>query len=139
MEYFDSELLAKLDKIVKEFGDLIIDKKIEKAKRLDGETIVQCRLFFKDGSKLAVYERCMALSTKYGYQWMRSDNSLIICWDNADHHPEIETHPHHKHIETRQNVQPSEEMNTKKVLAFIAKIIGIFVLIGFAALVAFAQ
>ncbi len=129
----------ELDVLLQEFGEIIADTIIEKNKQEKGIQFFKARIVLKDSSCLALYEAIKAGSRKYGYQWMRSDNSLIICWDNADHHPEIETHPHHKHIETRQNVQPSEEMNTQKVLAFIAKIIGIFLLIGFTALVAFAQ
>jgi len=35
---------------------------------------------------------------KYRYHFMNSDDQLIFRYDNAPHHPEIATFPHHKHV-----------------------------------------
>ncbi|MCF6297942.1 MAG: DUF6516 family protein [Flavobacteriaceae bacterium] len=53
----------------------------------------------------------------YSYYWLRLDNSLIIGWDNAPHHPEIKTSPHHKHIGGK--VESSIQTNLEQVLNFI--------------------
>lgn len=53
----------------------------------------------------------------YSYYWLRSDNSIIIGWDNAPHHQEIETFPHHKHI--GKNVESSQETSLDQVLTYI--------------------
>lgn len=63
--------------------------------------------------------------------------SIVIGWDNVDHHPEIETHPDHKHIGDQKNVQPSEKMDLRKVLEYIAKVLGGLLLIGFLSLLIF--
>jgi Family of unknown function (DUF6516) len=131
MEEFDKQLLENLDQILEEFGDLIEDKKVEKAKQVDGESILKVRIFLKDQSQLAVYERIENMASKYGYQWMKEDNSLLISWGNDSHHPEISTQPHHKHVGNRQNVQPSEEMNLRKVLLFLGKTIVFFLVLGY--------
>ena len=34
---------------------------------------------------------------KYRYQLLDRANQLLTRWDNAPHHPQIETHPFHKH------------------------------------------
>ena len=37
---------------------------------------------------------------KYRYHFMNSDDQLFFRYDNAPHHPEIATFPHHKHLPT---------------------------------------
>jgi Family of unknown function (DUF6516) len=56
---------------------------------------------------------------KYSFQWMNSDNSLRIRWDNAYHHRYISTYPHHKHVDTETNVQESPEMTLEDVFLII--------------------
>jgi hypothetical protein len=34
---------------------------------------------------------------KYAYYWLTLTGEVIQGWDNAPHHPEISTHPHHLH------------------------------------------
>ena len=55
----------------------------------------------------------------YSYYWLRSDNTIIIGWDNAPHHQEIETFPHHKHV--GKNIEPSKETSLDHVLTYISK------------------
>ena len=45
--------------------------------------------------------------------------TLIAGWDNATHHPEIKTHPHHVH--TPEDVNESSIRNLDDVLALLAK------------------
>lgn len=54
---------------------------------------------------------------------MNADNTLIIRWDNAPNHKEVETFPHHKHVEKEENVKSSEEMSLNMVLSYIESII----------------
>lgn len=58
---------------------------------------------------------------KYSFQWQNPDNSLIVRWDNAEHsvHKHISTYPHHKHIQSDENVHPSEETTLVEVLTYI--------------------
>jgi len=120
----------EFEALLKEFNAIIIDQKVEMDKQKKGIGYFKARIVLKDKSCLALYEALNEGSKKYGYQWMREDNSLIICWDNAEHHPEISTHPDHKHEGTRQNVQASQPMSLEKVLDYISKIIGIILFFG---------
>ena len=36
--------------------------------------------------------------TKYHFHWQDQNSQLIKRWDNAPHHPEIETFPDHVHV-----------------------------------------
>jgi hypothetical protein len=56
---------------------------------------------------------------RYAYYWLKQNDELRIGWDNAPHHPEVSTHPHHKHIAKQKDIQPSEETNLEDVLRFI--------------------
>ena len=56
---------------------------------------------------------------RYAYYWLKQNDELRIGWDNAPHHPEVSTHPHHKHIETQENIQASDETNLEDVLRLI--------------------
>jgi len=58
---------------------------------------------------------------RYAYYWLKQNDELRIGWDNAPHHPEVSTHPHHKHVSTREDIQVSEETSLEDVLRFIKK------------------
>ncbi|MFW6275688.1 MAG: toxin-antitoxin system TumE family protein [bacterium] len=45
-----------------------------------------------------------------------SNNNLIFGWDNAPHHKNIETYPHHKHEKVQENILNSDVRNIKDVL-----------------------
>lgn len=34
---------------------------------------------------------------KYSFHWQRNDGTLICRWDNAPHHRDVTTFPHHLH------------------------------------------
>nr|MDO8077872.1 DUF6516 family protein [Candidatus Freyarchaeota archaeon] len=62
---------------------------------------VKGRLSFTDGSKLEFAEYVVISGGKvnkvrYRYTWLLED-AVLTRWDNAPHHPELETYPHHKH------------------------------------------
>lgn len=61
---------------------------------------------------------------RYAYYWLKQNDELRIGWDNAPHHPEVSTRPHHKHIAAQGNVHPSEETNLEEVLRYIKKKLG---------------
>lgn len=58
---------------------------------------------------------------RYAYYWLKQNDELRIGWDNAPHHPEVATHPHHKHIGMQENIQASDETNLEDILRLIKK------------------
>lgn len=58
---------------------------------------IKARATLKDNSLLFIKEFVSSDDLKYSYHWQSSDNQLISRWDNAEHHPEISSFPHHKH------------------------------------------
>jgi hypothetical protein len=60
---------------------------------------------------------------KYSFQWLKQDNTLIIRWDNAPHHPQISSSPHHKHIGTDENIEESINITLFEVLMNIERLL----------------
>ena len=58
---------------------------------------------------------------KYRLNYMNSAGQMLFRYDNAPHHPEIDTHPHHKHIPDK--ISPSKIPSIKDILNEISAII----------------
>jgi len=71
-----------------------------------------------DGSLLYVRELFLPDHSKYSYHWQTRTGEMLLRWDNAPHHPEIPTHPDHKHEGER--VRPSGRVSVEEVLAELA-------------------
>ncbi|WP_297522135.1 DUF6516 family protein [Thermococcus sp.] len=72
-----------------------------------------------DGSALYVREFVSSEEYNYSFQWQEG-GKLRIRWDNAPHHRELSTFPHHKHVGGEKNVVPSDEITLEEVLVAIA-------------------
>jgi hypothetical protein len=76
---------------------------------------------FKDGSRLFIRELVTPTLNRYSYHWQDKDGRFLTRWDNAPHHPKIETFPHHKHIENNTKIVASTETDIPTVLKIIEK------------------
>ena len=72
------------------------------------------RLTLSDGGLVEIAERVLEMhetleATKYRHHWQSRTGQLIKRWDNAPHHPSVETFPHHLHdgSETRVISHPA--------------------------------
>ncbi len=86
--------------ILDEFNDII--KTIESSYTAVryGFEFLKMRLRLIDGSSLRIWEKKFKGSLqRYSYYWLDELDNQIIGWDNAPHHTEIETFPHHKHMD----------------------------------------
>ena len=89
----------------------------------DYNGLIRCRVVFWDSSYLDLYE---VVSTElgypvrvhYAYTYIR-EGQRVFRYDNAPHHPEIITHPHHKHIGPEDRLAPADQMSLRQVLAEI--------------------
>ena len=75
----------------------------------------------RDGSELHVFEYVDSDLHKidYSYHWQNKEKRLITRWDNAPHHSEIETFPHHVH--EGEDIKPSEEPTFVELLKKIGE------------------
>jgi len=60
---------------------------------------IRFALELRDGTELHIFEYVDSGLNKidYSYHWQNKEKKLIKRWDNAPHHKEIETFPHHLH------------------------------------------
>jgi hypothetical protein len=94
----------------------------------DYNGLIRCRVTFWDGSFLDIYE---VISTElgypvrinYAYTYLRNDQR-VLRYDNAPHHPEIVTHPHHKHIGPKDRLAPADQPNLSQIFAEIEDLLG---------------
>ena len=82
------------------------------------------RIKLKDGSTIEITERLLEEgkkldTTKYRYHWQTQSGKLIKRWDNAPHHPEIDTFPNHLHIGTDDNVLRFSKISALDILISI--------------------
>ena len=55
---------------------------------------------------------------KYRYHLQTIEHKFIARWDNASHHPQISTHPHHLHL-AHGEIVSSPTMDIEQVLSAI--------------------
>lgn len=77
---------------------------------------IKGKVRFIDNSLLSLFQHvCFKegklIITDYRYHYMDSKNRLIFRYDNAPHHPDLTTFPHHKHISSgeKESGMPSIE------------------------------
>jgi len=58
---------------------------------------LKCRADLVDGSILHINESVVLAMSKYSYHWQGANYELIVRWDNAPHHQQISSFPHHRH------------------------------------------
>jgi len=66
---------------------------------------IKGKINFADGSSLAFFQHVQMAEeglhiTDYRYHYMDADAQMIFRYDNAPHHRELGTFPHHKHLPT---------------------------------------
>ena len=95
----------------------------------DGVAQYRLRITLLDDSLLQCVERVSALPgrrlriDKYSFHWQHPDGALLRRWDNAPHHPEISSFPHHLHNGTEDNVLPHEAIDFFGVLGALEKVL----------------
>ena len=108
-----------------QFSDLIVSFEILLQEVRSDLTKTKVKVVLKDSSVIFLREIVIQnVLLDYSYHWTNAVGFLIIRWDNAAHYPEIKTYPHHKHVTSETNVQPSQEQNLGDVLTYIKKEIG---------------
>jgi len=95
---------------------------------LDKSVYLKGRLVFTDSSILdmaifSIESHNRVTIDKYRIQYMSSTENLVFRYDNAAHHPETESFPHHKHLPEKviQSTPPKLTDILNEISAFILK------------------
>ena len=107
--------------LLKRYMPIVSDCQVEMYEHESFLFRFKATVIFVDCSKLRIKEyRFSDGSRKYAYHWESADGILKIRWDNAEHWPNVPTFPHHKHLDSSDNVHPSTETDLEDVLKHIA-------------------
>jgi hypothetical protein len=103
----------------------VTDWKMLREEAQDDLGLFRCRITLRDGSLLELFERFQVVGeklqiTKYRFHWQDAAGRLVKRWDNAAHHPEISTHPHHVHDGNENNVISHGPISAEDILGIIA-------------------
>lgn len=112
-----------MKQLLEQQSDLIADIPFFEHQVREGIELFKVKAILADGSNLRISEVWVDKALeKYAYYWLDESNNLLCGWDNAPHHPEISTHPHHQHV--GDEVQKSSVRKLNDVLAILtAKIL----------------
>ena len=86
-------------------------------KRWQSGRYISLKIMLKDETVLFAREYLDENERNYSFHWQDEDDRLIVRWDNARHHKDIITYPHHKHA--GETVTESFEISLGEVLAYI--------------------
>jgi hypothetical protein len=89
----------------------------------DFNGLLRCRVHFWDDSFLDIYETVSTelgypVRISYAYTYLRAGKRAFR-YDNAPHHPEVATFPHHKHIGAEERLAPTDQPTLSQILAEI--------------------
>ena len=80
---------------------------------------LKLKVVFIDNSVLFTKEYFDTQSRNYSYHWQSINEKLIMRWDNAPHHKNINTYPHHVHIKDDSNIHDSNIIVLIEVFKYI--------------------
>ena len=91
-----------------------------------GHKVAQYRIqiLLSDGGLIQCIERkrqidhCL-VTELYSFHWQNAEGKLIRRWDNVQHHPEINTFPHHMHDHNEANVLPHMPVDVFDILRIV--------------------
>ncbi|OQY00047.1 MAG: hypothetical protein B6I24_00905 [Bacteroidetes bacterium 4572_128] len=112
----------KIEKFLERFTHIIEDYIIHKEILSDNKGIIDGEVFFNNESRLDFMEAVdmnKNEKNKYSYHYMNNNNEMVFRYDNAKHHRELSTFPHHKH--TKNGIISSNEAKLDEVLSEIEK------------------
>jgi hypothetical protein len=120
------KLVAEIEKTI-DSSPIVLSSNIQKYFGPGEETVyLKGHLVIIDSSILqialfATEFRETLFIDKYRLHYMNSAGQMLFRYDNSPHHPEIDSHPHHKH--TPDKIIPSSMPSLKDILNEISAII----------------
>jgi translation elongation factor EF-Tu-like GTPase len=102
-------------------SSLVKDLEVVELVEEESVQLLRIKAEIVDGSILHVREAFFPHTSKYSYHWQTAMEELLLRWANAPHHPEIPTHPDHKH--EGEQISPSVRVSIEDVLTEIETVL----------------
>jgi hypothetical protein len=121
-----NEYIEAVKELISSYDDIIAVAELEEFEVTFNEGFIRGTIIFIDGSRLHFLEYIRITSNipiklKYRYHYEDAEGNMAFRYDNAPHHRNIATFPHHKHV--GDNVLPSREPSLSTVLEEVALMI----------------
>ncbi|HPB64556.1 MAG TPA: DUF6516 family protein [Mesotoga sp.] len=94
--------------------------KILDFKRGESFAYIKLEILFKNSSRIHIREFITGERRKYSFHWV-VNNLTTVRWDNSPHHKDIESFPHHLHI--NDELLPSDCTDSVAILTWIESLI----------------
>ncbi len=115
-----SEYFKDFTQIVSE-QDFIESSEIRTRKLNDFLGVIEAKIVFETGIlhvlEVIIFSDNKTNKKKYKYHFQKLDNSLIFRYDNAPHHHNSASFPHHKHF--KSEIFESREPDISQILSEI--------------------
>lgn len=119
-----SDYFSKIKSCIDSYSH-IIENYVLKEKAYGYERgFIEGELTFIDSSRLdflEVKDISLKSKIKYRYHFMKANKTMVFRYDNAKHHKEVSSFPHHKHI--KNTVSACSEPELVDILSEIGVII----------------
>ena len=102
-----------------ENSEIITKFEIHDFRKFTNGFYIKITAHVKNNTTLYIKEYSDTVERNYSYHWQKENGALIIRWDNAPFHSEVNTYPHHKHIDN--NVESSYNITIDDILKEIEK------------------
>jgi len=94
---------------VREFADIVADYTVTEFRRYGAAMSFVAKVSFIDGSVLFIKDYLFIDGKrKYSYHWQDKTGSLLSRWDNAPHHSDVISFPHHRHLDNTEVTASTE-------------------------------
>lgn len=105
-------------------SDIIGSFQITKRRESETDGYLRARAVLLDGDLFEISLYCQLVEDEvkiagYRFHWQRKDGKLVKRWDDAKHHPELPSFPHHVHIGEHNEVKESTPVNLSEVLLLL--------------------
>lgn len=108
-----NKYFEKIGKVISGFQEIITNKTVHTKVYNDTQGLISGGIDFTDESELSFMElknMKQENKKKYKYHYMDNTKKMIFRYDNASHHPEPKTFPHHKHTPKKIMVSKEPEL-----------------------------
>jgi len=114
------EHLDEIEKIIKD-DRLVIFSDFQRICTSQNTAYIKAKIRFIDSSFLSIFHHVHDENGRFSFDYrdhyMDSKNTMIFRYDNAPHHPKVQSFPHHKH--TTVEIKESEMPNIRDILSEI--------------------
>jgi hypothetical protein len=107
--------VQRVARLVERLAPLVAERDLS-VRRVGAQLVLlRLDLRFLDGRRFEGNEVWTAEGRRYRFHLQNEAGGLIWRFDNAPHHPEVSTHPHHEHLASGR-VVPASEITLEELL-----------------------